>query len=122
MGQSRRVFRGLPESLPYQVQSSWEAKEDVRIVDLMPHMHLRGKDFTYTAVYPNGSREIVLSVPRYDFNWQLLYQFAEPLRLPKGSRLECVAHFDNSPNNKHNPDPNKEVDYTTEAEHSAKAR
>ncbi|MBK5293208.1 MAG: thiol-disulfide isomerase [Acidobacteriia bacterium] len=121
----------------HEVQSSWEAKEDVRIVDLMPHMHLRGKDFTYTAVYPNGSREIVLSVPRYDFNWQLLYQFAEPLRLPKGSRLECVAHFDNSSNNKHNPDPNKEVkwgpqtweemmigwfDYTTEAELNAKAR
>ncbi len=116
----------------HEVQSSWEAKDAVRIVDLMPHMHLRGKDFTYTAVYPNGSREVVLSVPKYDFNWQLLYQFAEPLRLPKGSRIECVAHFDNSPNNKYNPDPGKEVkwgdqtweemmigwfDYTTEAEY-----
>jgi len=93
----------------YEVTSSWEAKQDVRIVDLMPHMHLRGKDFTYTVVYPDGRREMILSVPRYDFNWQLLYLFAEPLKLPKGSRLECVAHFDNSPNNKHNPDPGKEV-------------
>ena len=93
----------------YEVRSSWTAKEDVRIVDLMPHMHVRGKDFTYTAVYPDGRSEIALKAPRYDFNWQLLYQFREPLYLPKGSRLDCVAHFDNSPNNKYNPDPSKPV-------------
>jgi hypothetical protein len=93
----------------FEVKSSWTAKEDVRLVDLMPHMHLRGKDFTYTAVYPDGRSEIVLQVPKYDFNWQLLYRFKEPLLLPKGSRLDCVAHFDNSPNNKYNPDPAKEV-------------
>jgi hypothetical protein len=72
-------------------------------------MHLRGKDFTYTAVYPDGRSEVVLSVPKYDFNWQLVYMLKEPLFLPKGSRLDCVAHFDNSPNNKYNPDPTKEV-------------
>ena len=93
----------------YEVHSSWEAKEDVRLVDLMPHMHLRGKDFTYTAVFPDGRSEVILSVPKYDFNWQLLYRFKGPFLLPKGSRLECVAHFDNSPNNKYNPDPSKEV-------------
>ena len=93
----------------YEVRSSWTAQEDVRIVDLMPHMHVRGKDFTYTAVYPDGRSEIALKAPRYDFNWQLLYQFREPLYLPKGSRLDCVAHFDNSPNNKYNPDPSKPV-------------
>ena len=89
----------------YEVKSAWTAKEDVRLVDLMPHMHLRGKDFTYTAVYPDGRSEILLEVPKYDFNWQLLYRFKEPLLLPKGSRLDCVAHFDNSPNNRYNPDP-----------------
>jgi hypothetical protein len=93
----------------YEVRSTWTAPEDVRIIDLMPHMHVRGKDFTYTAVYPDGRTEIVLQVPRYDFNWQLLYQFKDPLPLPKGSRLDCVAHFDNSAKNKYNPDPTKEV-------------
>jgi len=72
-------------------------------------MHVRGKDFMYTAVYPDGKSQVVLNVPRYDFNWQLLYQFREPLFLPKGTRLDCVAHFDNSSRNKYNPDPNKEV-------------
>ena len=98
-----------PGDPDHEVRSSWTAKEDVRIVDLMPHMHVRGKDFTYTAVYPDGRSEIVLQLPKYNFNWQLLYRFKEPLRLPKGSRLDCVAHFDNSPNNKYNPDPTKEV-------------
>jgi len=93
----------------YEVRSSWTAPDDVRIIDLMPHMHVRGKDFTYTAVYPDGRSEVVLQVPKYDFNWQLLYQFKEPLFLPKGARLDCVAHFDNSGRNKYNPDPTKEV-------------
>jgi len=93
----------------YEVRSSWTATEDVRIIDLMPHMHVRGKDFIYTAVYPDGRSEVLLQVPKYDFNWQLLYQFKDPVFLPKGSRLDCVAHFDNSTKNKYNPDPTKEV-------------
>jgi len=59
------------------VRSSWTAPQDVRILDLMPHMHKRGKDFTYTAVYPDGRSEVVLRVPKYDFNWQLLYNLKE---------------------------------------------
>ncbi len=98
-----------PGAANHEVRSSWTAKEDVRIVDLMPHMHLRGKDFEYKVVYPDGREEIVLSVPKYDFNWQLLYRPKDGIKLPKGARLDCVAHFDNSPNNKHNPDPAKEV-------------
>jgi hypothetical protein len=93
----------------YEVRSSWEAKEDVYLVDLMPHMHVRGKDFKFTVVYPDGRSEVILNVPRYDFNWQLLYQFKKPFLLPKGSKLECVAHFDNSTANKYNPDPTKDV-------------
>jgi hypothetical protein len=93
----------------HEVTSSWTAPEDVHINIFMPHMHLRGKDFKYTVVYPDGRSEVVLNVPHYDFNWQLVYKLAEPLALPKGSKVECVAHFDNSANNKFNPDPSKDV-------------
>ena len=98
-----------PGDSNYEVRSSWTAKEDVRILDLMPHMHFRGKDFTYTAVYPDGTSKVLLSVPHYDFGWQLVYNLNQPVFLPKGSRLDCVAHFDNSARNKYNPDPSKEV-------------
>ena len=93
----------------FEVKSSWVAREDVRLVSLMPHMHVRGKDFVYTLVYPDGRSEVILRVPKYDFNWQLSYKFTTPIPLPKGTRVECVAHFDNSTNNKFNPDPAKEV-------------
>jgi hypothetical protein len=93
----------------YQVKSSWTAKDDVDLIAFMPHMHLRGKDFQYTIVYPDGRDEVMLNVPKYDFNWQLSYELAKPLMLPKGTRIDCVAHFDNSANNKYNPDPTKEV-------------
>jgi len=93
----------------YKVESTWTAREDIELLGLMPHMHVRGKDFKYTVVYPDGRDEVILNVPRYDFNWQLNYDFAKPLILPKGTRIDCVAHFDNSANNKYNPDPTKEV-------------
>jgi hypothetical protein len=100
-----------PGAENHEVRASWIAGEDVRITGLMPHMHLRGKAFQYTVVYPNGYKEILLSVPKYDFNWQLTYELAEPLDLPKGARIDCVAWYDNSPNNKYNPDPSKEVSW-----------
>ena len=93
----------------HQVTACSTFKKDVEVVSFMPHMHLRGKDFEYKLVYPDGTSKVLLSVPRYDFNWQLLYQFKDPLFLPKGTRLDCVAHFDNSAKNKYNPDPTKEV-------------
>jgi hypothetical protein len=75
----------------------------------MPHMHLRGKDFLFEATYPDGKKEVLLSVPRYDFNWQSVYRAAKPLAMPKGTKLRCVAHFDNSGKNPNNPDPSKPV-------------
>lgn len=93
----------------YEVKSQITLKDDAELVWLMPHMHLRGKDFLYTAVYPTGEKQVLLNVPKYDFAWQLSYDEATPVPLPKGTRIECVAHFDNSPNNKANPDPAKEV-------------
>ena len=102
-------FRIPPGDPDYEVKSSWTAQDDVYMTELMPHMHWRGKDFKYTVVQPDGSEQVILSVPKYDFNWQLRYVLKEPLRLPKGARIDCVAHYDNSPNNKYNPDPTKEV-------------
>ena len=93
----------------YEVKSTWTAKKDVQLVGLMPHMHVRGKDFKYTITYPDGRQEVILDVPKYDFNWQLSYEFAKYMNLPVGTRIDCVAHYDNSVNNRYNPDPTKDV-------------
>jgi mono/diheme cytochrome c family protein len=92
-----------------KVESDWVVPRDTLLLSFMPHMHLRGKDFEYRAEYPDGRQETLLSVPRYDFSWQASYRLAEPVRLPKGTRIHCTAHFDNSANNPANPDPKKEV-------------
>jgi peroxiredoxin/mono/diheme cytochrome c family protein len=83
--------------------------EDVTVLGFMPHMHLRGKDFFIEAVHPDGRKEALLSVPHYNFNWQAEYRLVEPLRLAKGGKIHCVAHFDNSPGNRNNPDPTQDV-------------
>jgi hypothetical protein len=93
----------------HEVKSSYVFQQDAHIVGFMPHMHLRGKDFLYKAVYPDGREEILLSVPKYDFSWQSNYASKAAIAIPKGTRIECTAHFDNSTNNKFNPDPTKEV-------------
>jgi len=98
-----------PGDPAFKVDSSITIQAPARLVDLMPHMHYRGKDFEYRLVYPTGETQVVLSVPHYDFNWQLFYYFSDPVVLPKGTRIDCTAHFDNSPNNKYNPDPKAEV-------------
>jgi hypothetical protein len=81
----------------------------VGILGLMPHMHVRGKAFRYEATLPDGSSRTLLDVPRYDFNWQLSYRYAEPVMLPAGSRVKATGWFDNSSNNPANPDPVKTV-------------
>jgi hypothetical protein len=83
--------------------------EDVKIWTIHPHMHLRGKDMLFRAEYPDGRREILLNVPRFDFAWQSDFWLAEPIRLPKGAKLHVTAHFDNSPANANNPDPKATV-------------
>ena len=100
----------IPAGHPnYEVKSSFTFNQSAQLYSFMPHMHLRGKDFEYKAVFPDGTSKILLSVPRYDFSWQTYYVLKDPIAVPKGTRIECVAHFDNSTNNKYNPDPAKAV-------------
>ena len=73
------------------------------LYEMSPHMHYRGARFKYEAVYLDNSREVLLSVPKYDFHWQTLYRLATPKRLPAGTRIVCSGAFDNSPQNRHNP-------------------
>jgi hypothetical protein len=79
---------------------------DAWMVQMMPHMHLRGKDMTYKLIFPDGREQIILNVPKYDFNWQLVYQPEKPIFIPKGTKLHVDAHYDNSAANKFNPNPN----------------
>jgi hypothetical protein len=89
----------------HEVMAEASFNDDVKVWTMHPHMHLRGKDMTYTAIYPDGREEIVLRVPKFDFGWQTDYWLQQPLSLPKGSKLHVRAHFDNSAANKANPDP-----------------
>ena len=92
-----------------EVKATTTLSRDITLTGMTPHMHVRGKDMIYIAHYPDGTTETLLSVPRYDFNWQLSYQLKTPKVLPKGTQIEVIAHFDNSTQNKFNPDPTKDV-------------
>lgn len=98
-----------PHSENVRVEASHTFQRDVKLVSLLPHMHLRGKAFHIDLVEPDGSKRSLLDVPRYDFNWQNAYIFPEPLPVRAGSRLHCVATYDNSSRNPANPDPSKTV-------------
>ena len=75
----------------WKITSIQAVQDDVTITGLWPHMHVRGKDMTFVVTYPDGREEIILSVPRYDFNWQLQCEFAEPLKVPAGSTIKAVT-------------------------------
>jgi hypothetical protein len=91
------------------VPSEIGVSQPVKIWGLMPHTHLRGTRWQYKLERPDGTSEIVLDVPRYDFNWQTYYLFATPLEIPVGAKLTSMAWYDNSASNKHNPDPKIDV-------------
>ena len=99
----RRVL--IPPENDHQVKATTQFDRDAVLLAFSPHMHLRGKDFQYTLITPDGKREILLRVPKYDFNWQMKYELKTERRIPKGSKIECVAHFDNSRKNPNNPNP-----------------
>jgi len=93
----------------HEVKRCYDVEQDKLLVAITPHMHYRGKDATYELVHANGSREILLAVPRYSFDWQLQYRFTTPVLMEKGSRMEVTFHYDNSLNNPANPDPGKVI-------------
>jgi len=103
------TFRIPPGDPNYRVDAEFQFASDVTLTALHPHMHGRGKDFEYRLVQPSGTAETLLDVPRYNWQWQLWYTLARPIRLEKGAKIECTAHFDNSLNNPDNADPTKEV-------------
>jgi hypothetical protein len=92
-----------------RVDAELTLKEDTTVWSLLPHTHMRGKKWEVTAVYPDGRSELILNVPKYDFNWQTDYIFKQPLNLPKGTKIRTSAWYDNSTANKANPDPKKDV-------------
>jgi hypothetical protein len=108
---SRKDFVIPAGAATKEVESKLMLSREVRIVSLTPHMHLRGKSFTYRAAYPDGRVETLLSVPHYSFHWQVAYQEAGQLVLPPGTEIRCTAVFDNSDTNSNNPDANVEVRY-----------
>jgi len=103
------TFKIPPGDPNYRVDASFEVVRNVKLSGLHPHMHMRGKDFEYRLVFPGGETRTILRVPAYIWRWQLWYNLAEPIALPKGTKIECTAHFDNSANNPENPDPTKTV-------------
>ena len=91
-----------------EVVSELTLAHDAKLVYAQPHMHLRGKDFELRLIYPTGETQTVLKA-KWDFEWQMGYEFAKPIDMPKGTRMVGISHFDNSANNRFNPDPAKEV-------------
>lgn len=101
-----------PHAEDYSREATMSAyAHDLNILSFSPHMHVRGKAFSYEAIYPDGKREMLLDVPRYDFNWQTTYELADTKVLPPGTRVHCVAHWDNSENNLANPNPSATVNW-----------
>jgi mono/diheme cytochrome c family protein len=98
-----------PGDSNYEVVARQKFDRDTYLSSMYPHMHVRGKDAQYAIVYPDGKEEVVLRVPKYDFNWQLSYKLAEPKFIPKGSTLKVTFHYDNSTGNRFNPDPSATV-------------
>ena len=98
-----------PHESSYRAEGSFTFREDSLLMSLHPHMHLRGKNYQFTAVYPDGRRELLLLVPQWDFNWQNTYRLTEHKLMPAGTKLVGVAHYDNSTQNAANPNPDETV-------------
>jgi hypothetical protein len=91
-----------------EVVSEITVEQDMKLVYAQPHMHVRGKDFEMRLIYPTGESETILK-GKWDFEWQMGYEFAKPIVMPKGTRMVAISHFDNSANNRYNPDPSTKV-------------
>jgi mono/diheme cytochrome c family protein len=105
----KQGIRIPPGESNHREEQTFSFPQDIRVISFMPHMHIRGSSWEYRLLSPDGRVETLLSVPKYDFNWQSVYRFADPPIIPRGAKLLCIATWDNSKNNPANPDPTKEV-------------
>jgi hypothetical protein len=101
-------FRIPANAADWETRTEVVFQKDAELVWFLPHMHLRGKDMTFRLLYPSGESKTLLSV-RFNFNWQFGYDLDRPIQVPKGARLEAIGHYDNSANNKLNPNPARDV-------------
>ncbi len=106
INQDLRIPAGAAD---YAETAEHRFNQDMLLYSLLPHLHLRGKSFRFEAQFPDGRREVLLDVPRYEFDWQNVYVLAQPKLMPEGTMLRCLAHYDNSANNPSNPDPEATV-------------
>ena len=100
-----------PEAKDHEMQLVTYIKDEAEIHSLMPHMHFRGKRMSFVAQYPDGTEEMLLSVPAYSFNWQLAHELESPLLVPAGTKIVATGAFDNSSQNPYNPDPSAEINW-----------
>lgn len=105
-----------PGDANHEVKRCYTFEKDKLLLSITPHMHFRGKDVRYEVTHPDGRHEVLLSVPHYNFDWQLVYRFQDPILIEKGSTLMLTAHFDNSANNPANPDPAKTIRWGDKSE------
>ena len=109
-------FRIPPGEARHEVRRCYTFERDKMLLSITPHMHYRGHDVTYELTRPGGARETLLRVPDYNFAWQLVYRFQDPIRVEKGSLLTVTAHYDNSANNPANPDPARAIRWGDKSE------
>jgi hypothetical protein len=98
-----------PQDPRYEVKATYTFRQAGELLTLFPHMHLRGSAFRYDLEYPDGRIVPLLDVPKFDFNWQSYYELKTPVSVPAGARLLATGWFDNSSNNRFNPDPTATV-------------
>jgi hypothetical protein len=98
-----------PYDPAFEMQQSVYIREDLHLYTFLPHMHFRGKSMKAEAIYPDGTRELLINIPNYNYNWQISYEFKEPRFLPEGTEVLVTGVFDNSENNLANPDPARSV-------------
>jgi hypothetical protein len=103
------AFRIPANADNHTVTACYTFQEDADVLSYLAHMHYRGKSMRFDATYPDGRTETLINIPHYDFEWQTKYLNAEPVHIPKGTRIKITATFDNSPNNRYNPDPSKVI-------------
>ena len=108
------AFEIPPRASNHELRASYIIDQDSTVISYFPHMHTRGTDMKMTARYPNGETEVLIDVPEYDFDWQLFYYPDREIKLPAGTRLDILAHYDNSELNPDNPDPNRTVRFGTQ--------